>query len=113
MLKPQASRSERSGRQRLVKIERPEEVVLSRSELPIIGMEQEVVEAILEHDIVVLSGETGCGKTTQVGTLNQFCKPFGWVKNVCAVEVFLAMLLVSSKSGLLLKRAVLTPRTGS
>jgi hypothetical protein len=40
----------------------------ARSGLPIIGMEQEIVEAIAENDVVVLCGETGCGKTTQVCT---------------------------------------------
>ena len=34
--------------------------------LPIVGMEQEVMEAVTAHDIVLLCGETGCGKTTQV-----------------------------------------------
>ncbi|KAK3159039.1 hypothetical protein QOZ80_2AG0144910 [Eleusine coracana subsp. coracana] len=29
-------------------------------------MEQEIMEAIFENSIVILSGETGCGKTTQV-----------------------------------------------
>ena len=29
------------------------------------GMEQEIVEAVQQHDVVVLCGETGCGKTTQ------------------------------------------------
>ena len=38
-----------------------------REGLPIIGMEQEVMEAVAENDVVVLCGETGCGKTTQVG----------------------------------------------
>ena len=32
---------------------------------------QEVMEAVTTHDVVVLCGETGCGKTTQVS----FCLP--------------------------------------
>eukprot|EP00775_Hariotina_reticulata_P011104 gene11104-11258_t len=37
-----------------------------RQKLPIIGLEQEIMESITRHDVVVLCGETGCGKTTQV-----------------------------------------------
>ena len=55
-----------SGKRRLVAVVRPPEIEAARSQLPIVGMEQEIVEAVLEHDVVVLSGETGCGKTTQV-----------------------------------------------
>lgn len=58
--------SEASGSARLVQVERGEKVEAARAELPILGMEQEVMEAVLEQDVVVLSGETGCGKTTQV-----------------------------------------------
>ena len=35
-------------------------------QLPICGMEQEIVEAVREHDVVILCGETGSGKSTQV-----------------------------------------------
>ena len=61
-----AKQSEGSGRRRVVAVDRPPEVDEARSQLPIIGMEQEIVESVLENDAVVLSGETGCGKTTQV-----------------------------------------------
>ena len=37
-----------------------------RLSLPILAEEQMVMEAIREHPIVVLCGETGSGKTTQV-----------------------------------------------
>ena len=43
-------------------------MIKARQGLPIIGMEQEIVEMVHEHDVVVLCGETGCGKTTQVMT---------------------------------------------
>ena len=36
-----------------------------RSELPIIGEEQPIIEAVQSHPITVLCGETGCGKSTQ------------------------------------------------
>jgi putative ribosome biogenesis GTPase RsgA len=38
----------------------------ARLALPVCGMEQEIVEAVTEHDVVVLCGETGSGKSTQV-----------------------------------------------
>ena len=47
-------------------VSRPPEVEKARRDLPIIMMEQEIMEAIFENSIVILSGETGCGKTTQV-----------------------------------------------
>lgn len=54
------------GPSRVVIVERPAEIEAMRSELPIIGMEQEIMEAISEHDVVILCGATGCGKTTQM-----------------------------------------------
>jgi ATP-dependent RNA helicase DHX37/DHR1 len=45
---------------------RPADVAAARLKLPILAMEQEIMEAITENDVVVLCGETGCGKTTQV-----------------------------------------------
>lgn len=37
-----------------------------RSKLPIITEEQIIMETIYENDIVIICGETGSGKTTQV-----------------------------------------------
>ena len=42
------------------------QVMAAREGLPILGMEQEIMELIGQHDTLVLCGETGCGKTTQV-----------------------------------------------
>lgn len=47
-------------------VSRPHEVEKARRDLPIIMMEQEIMEAIYENSVVILCGETGCGKTTQV-----------------------------------------------
>mmetsp|Transcript_9781 Transcript_9781/g.16244 ORF Transcript_9781/g.16244 Transcript_9781/m.16244 type:complete len:1252 (+) Transcript_9781:458-4213(+) len=38
----------------------------SRLQLPICGLEQEIIEAVSSNDVVVLCGETGSGKSTQV-----------------------------------------------
>ncbi|KAL0420073.1 UNVERIFIED_CONTAM: ATP-dependent RNA helicase DEAH13 [Sesamum radiatum] len=45
---------------------RPEDVEKQRMGLPIVMMEQEIMEAIHENISVIICGETGCGKTTQV-----------------------------------------------
>jgi HrpA-like RNA helicase len=47
-------------------VSRPPEVVKARSDIPIVMMEQEIMEAINENSTVIIRGETGCGKTTQV-----------------------------------------------
>lgn len=50
----------------VVHVSRPAEVEESRKDLPIVMMEQEIMEAINHHPAVIISGQTGCGKTTQV-----------------------------------------------
>ncbi|XP_006647859.1 ATP-dependent RNA helicase DEAH13 [Oryza brachyantha] len=50
----------------VVPVSRPHDVEKTRRDLPIIMMEQEMMEAIYENSVVILCGETGCGKTTQV-----------------------------------------------
>jgi ATP-dependent RNA helicase DHX37/DHR1 len=47
-------------------LQRDPKIQASRTELPVCGMEQEIVEAIGAHDIIILCGETGSGKSTQV-----------------------------------------------
>ncbi|KAI3506137.1 hypothetical protein L1887_28493 [Cichorium endivia] len=50
----------------VVHVCRPKEVEKKRMDLPIVMMEQEIMEAIYENISVIICGETGCGKTTQV-----------------------------------------------
>ena len=38
-----------------------------RNRLPVAGMREELLAVVKRHQVVVVSGETGCGKTTQVG----------------------------------------------
>ncbi|GKV27359.1 hypothetical protein SLEP1_g36538 [Rubroshorea leprosula] len=50
----------------VVHVSRPDEVENKRRDLPIVMMEQEIMEAINENPTVIDCEETGCGKTTQV-----------------------------------------------
>ncbi|KAI8463435.1 MAG: P-loop containing nucleoside triphosphate hydrolase protein [Monoraphidium minutum] len=61
-----AADAEAGGAPRRVVVERPAGMQEAREGLPILGHEQEVIEAVGVDDVIVLCGETGCGKTTQV-----------------------------------------------
>lgn len=47
-------------------------------QLPVCGMEQEIVEAVNNNDVIILCGETGSGKSTQVP---QFLYEAGYSKH--------------------------------
>ncbi|KAF2397198.1 P-loop containing nucleoside triphosphate hydrolase protein [Trichodelitschia bisporula] len=49
-----------------VNVQRPEEIQEARLALPVVAEEQKIMEAIFSNDVVVISGATGSGKTTQV-----------------------------------------------
>ncbi|KAJ2909934.1 putative ATP-dependent RNA helicase DHR1, partial [Coemansia aciculifera] len=49
-----------------VAVDRPSSIQEQRTQLPVYAEEQQIMEAITENPVVVLSGETGSGKTTQV-----------------------------------------------
>ncbi|CAK7271980.1 putative ATP-dependent RNA helicase DHR1 [Sporothrix epigloea] len=49
-----------------VDVQRTPEVEAARLNLPVVAEEQQIIEAIHEHDVVILSGGTGSGKTTQI-----------------------------------------------
>ena len=53
-------------RKNRVCLNRDPKIQASRLNLPVCGMEQEIVEAITLNDVVILCGETGSGKSTQV-----------------------------------------------
>ncbi|CAD7700877.1 unnamed protein product [Ostreobium quekettii] len=54
------------GPHRVVHVTRPPEVEEARMGLPVVGVEQEFMEAVTHNDVVVVCGQTGSGKTTQV-----------------------------------------------
>lgn len=49
-----------------VHVDRLKEIQVARLKLPILSEEQVIMETISENSIVILAGETGSGKTTQV-----------------------------------------------
>lgn len=51
---------------RTVAVDRPEEIQESRMALPVLAEEDNIMHLIRHHAVIVLSGETGSGKTTQV-----------------------------------------------
>lgn len=55
-----------TARKQPIPINRTPEIIEARSKLPIIGEEQIIMETINENDVVIVVGETGSGKTTQV-----------------------------------------------
>eukprot|EP01091_Cochliopodium_minus_P012546 TRINITY_DN3821_c0_g1_i1.p1 TRINITY_DN3821_c0_g1~~TRINITY_DN3821_c0_g1_i1.p1 ORF type:complete len:1358 (+),score=511.06 TRINITY_DN3821_c0_g1_i1:63-4136(+) len=62
-----------------VEVKRPKDVVDSRKMLPIISEESRILETIEENDIIIICGETGSGKTTQVP---QFLYETGYTKKI-------------------------------
>lgn len=65
----------------VVHVSRPNEVENNRKDLPIVMMEQEIMEAVNDNSAVIICGETGCGKTTQVP---QFLFEAGFGSNRCS-----------------------------
>lgn len=49
-----------------VEVKRTEEIQAARVLLPILAEEQMIMETIQENSVIIISGETGSGKTTQV-----------------------------------------------
>ncbi|XP_034939806.1 probable ATP-dependent RNA helicase kurz isoform X2 [Chelonus insularis] len=61
-----------------VLVNRKPEIQEARLKLPVLAEEQSIVEAINENSIVIITGETGSGKTTQVP---QFLYEAGYAKD--------------------------------
>ena len=63
------------NRVRKVSLNRSDNVQEGRLQLPVCKMEQEIVEAISDNDAVIICGETGSGKSTQIP---QFLYEYGY-----------------------------------
>jgi hypothetical protein len=50
----------------VVEIKRPPEVEKTRLDLPVTGMEFEIMDAIRNNDVTIICSETGSGKSTQI-----------------------------------------------
>uniref|UniRef100_T1I963 RNA helicase n=1 Tax=Rhodnius prolixus TaxID=13249 RepID=T1I963_RHOPR len=61
-----------------VSVDRKPEIQAARLKLPILAEEQMIMEAINENPVVILAGETGSGKTTQIP---QFLYEAGYTRN--------------------------------
>ncbi|XP_076236185.1 putative ATP-dependent RNA helicase kurz [Calliopsis andreniformis] len=61
-----------------VALQRKPEIQAARLKLPVVAEEQVIVEAINENPVVIITGETGSGKTTQVP---QFLYEAGYAQN--------------------------------
>lgn len=46
-----------------------QKMIQQRSQLPVFAMKQEIMNAIYDNPVTIIRGNTGCGKTTQVGFL--------------------------------------------
>ncbi|KAH9497636.1 ATP-dependent RNA helicase dhx37 [Dermatophagoides farinae] len=61
-----------------VNVDRPEEIQQARQRLPILAEEHNIMDAIMHNQVVIICGETGSGKTTQVP---QFLYEAGYATN--------------------------------
>lgn len=78
--RPAAGSSVMPSRQPAVHIpvDRPADIQAARRGLPILAEEQQIMEKIIENPVVIICGETGSGKTTQ---LPQFLYEAGYATN--------------------------------
>ncbi|ESK95022.1 dhx37 protein [Moniliophthora roreri MCA 2997] len=60
------SKGKTSSKPKFVSVSRPSEIEEERLLLPVVAEEQPIMEAILLNPVVIICGETGSGKTTQV-----------------------------------------------
>lgn len=64
-----------SGIPQLPPISANQDLLTFRKSLPIWGMRDDILHLVNNNQVAIMVGETGCGKTTQVSTLN-LCDSF-------------------------------------
>lgn len=62
----QATKGDSSSLRRFINVERSAEIQAARLLLPTVSEEQPIMEAVMLNPVVIICGETGSGKTTQV-----------------------------------------------
>lgn len=80
----------------VVHVYRPSEVEEKRKDLPIVMMEQEIMEAINYNSSVIICGETGCGKTTQVPQVSIYLLEYGMMVS-SIIQNYNLLLIKSDK----------------
>ena len=61
-----------------------------RAKLPVVQIQEALLQALMTNDVVVVGGDTGCGKTTQVGMCKSTFWPVGIIyTRICIVPLTL------------------------
>jgi ATP-dependent helicase HrpA len=64
--RPRGERAPRDGGERTAPLRTPLPPIVFPEDLPVSGRRKEIAEALMKHQVVIVSGETGSGKTTQL-----------------------------------------------
>lgn len=82
----------------VVFVKRKPEINETRSKLPVVHQEQEIMEAINSHNVIVICGPTGSGKTTQ---LPQFVYEAGYNQGCVLLHNHLVFCAFTSNNSML------------
>lgn len=64
--RPRGDRPPRDGGERPAPLRTPLPAIVFPEDLPVSGRRQEIADALTKHQVIIVSGETGSGKTTQL-----------------------------------------------
>jgi ATP-dependent helicase HrpA len=64
--RPRGERPPRDGGERAAPLRTPLPAIVFPEELPVSGRRKEIAEVLMKHQVIIVSGETGSGKTTQL-----------------------------------------------